>query len=820
MKGHKNLYVYTKSWAMLLLGLLLLASCVDDEFENRLQTTGKNIGFHASYPMNTPNIGKTRSAQIQKDSLLRLASSDSTFSLDVYVEEGIRSHKHSQKAQTRGTQITATGDWKYNVGAYYKKSDDASYNYYFVNHSGGMEFNSNDTEAITPYYWPVNGEMTFFAVAPCDDNNNLSIPNSIDAPTITYTIPEDIAQHTDIMVAQSTIDCPTNDGTIPVSLQFQHLLAAVQFKVGDMQLIQINSLSVSGIKGGTITMTYENDAWSYTSSAENVTYTPIFTTEGTPNVDTSGLPTGTDIAGKSNGLTMLVMPQEIGADATVTIDYKELITGEEKTNQVINLGATAHNWVAGQTTVYTLNIDTDISIEIPTPPDADAHYTRVDMTYNLAELNGIVTDITAYAAWEEDGTNTASEDKRDIALKTELSPTQEQGYFTDELWELSYSVDGDGNKKYTKGSDKGPVHVNSIIGSTSLPIPDGSSGTIYLFLDENDGTTDRNGVLHLVGTVKETNERITIGVGRFKQLCPSWNSDGIGVERFEDEETHPYGFSYDRQVKYINTTAQNLEDIFTNDNPWDDWLGVLWYIFLYWTGAMEEEVIPNIEGMADGFVTKEEYAGFTKTITINYSALNAVKEKTHNSESNEPNSAGLENTRALYNHTGDIDIKDFENQLDEALTGWGKQIISEGNEISDYAAFIALTRNRMRELVTTIVSSEGEDTITEAILHKVGEGGTNNEGDESGEDIIEWYLPSVKEAEGLIESGNTTGTTPTSPLNGTYWSSNAGDDPDPDADNPNGYAYSYTYSNNEYKRSNPSEDRTAELKVRAVRKKP
>jgi hypothetical protein len=125
----------------------------------------------------------------------------------------------------------------------------------------------------------------------------------------------------------------------------------------------------------------------------------------------------------------------------------------------------------------------------------------------------------------------------------------------------------------------------------------------------------------------------------------------------------------------------------------------------------------------------------------------------------------------------------------------------------------------MREVHTIITSSENpEGNQTEqAILHKVNEGiGTGNV-NETGDDIIEWFLPSSNEAISLIETGTGTESTPISPLNGIYWSSTAGVDPDSGT---NGYGYSYTYNNNVYSTNNPTQDRTSELKVRAVRKKP
>ena len=122
----------------------------------------------------------------------------------------------------------------------------------------------------------------------------------------------------------------------------------------------------------------------------------------------------------------------------------------------------------------------------------------------------------------------------------------------------------------------------------------------------------------------------------------------------------------------------------------------------------------------------------------------------------------------------------------------------------------------MREYKTVITTKDGSSEVISAILHREGEGGTDNKGNESGSVIVEWYLPSYEEFLTLKETGTGIETTPISPLNGTYWSSTATDDP---ASGTNGYAYSYTYSNNVYSTYKSNQDRTNELKVRAVRKK-
>lgn len=820
MKGRKNLYLSMVGWAMFLAGALSLSSCVDDELDNGLQTTGKNIGFNASYSRATWEPDQTRSAK-EKTASIRCESSDGDFSVDVTVEDGIRSFQ-SEKNQSRGTQISTVNDqWGYKVGAYFHLPNNGGIKDYFDENTnatkGGYNVTKSTVPEITNYYWPPAGNMQFLAIAPIVDGLNVPTAADIANPTITYTIPENVADQKDIMVANTTVGCPSNTA---VDLQFEHLLAAVQFKVGKMIATQINSLTVSGVKGGTVTMTYdaEENKWSYESTSTDEEYPLIYTSNGHPNINTNGLTEGSYITGNDNGMTMFVMPQDV-KNVVLNINYTEQITGTTHNKEVPLQGA----WVAGKTTTYVLNVIAEtLQIEIPSPPDADAHYVRVDMKYDLSGLDdyageGItISDITAKASWLDDDSNTASSDKQSIYMRTDLTAMQEKGYFTDELWVLEYSVDSDNKKTYKTGSANGPALVSAnILGSETLNLTGMGSGTIYLFLDENDGTTDRNGELKLTATVTQNGEsrQVTLGSGNFKQLAPSWNEYGIGVERYEDEDTYPFGFSYNRVVTYTNSTAE-----------W--YLGQHWIIqgltkfFMWLFGLSMDAVLPDSEGMAEGFVIIDEDndafgAKILKSVTLNYGALNSVKSITSEDE-------GLNNTVALYNYTGAVDLTDLENEIDKSLKistddDWKKNVSTNSSNPTDYAAFIALTRNRMREYRTVITTSEGSSEVVSAILHREGEGGTDNKGNESGAVIVEWYLPSYEESLRLKETGTGIETTPISPLNGTYWSSTASDDP---ASGSNGYAYSYTYSNNVYSTYKSNQDRTNELKVRAVRKKP
>ena len=818
MKEHKKLHATMVSLAMFLAGAFMLSSCVDDELDNGLQHTGKSIGFNASYSRSTWEPDQTRSAKQNVEKSIRLKSSDDDFSIDVTVQDGISSFE-SQQVRSRGTQIsTVNNGWGYKVGAYYHIPNAGIDDYFNENNStGGLRVEESNENKITQYYWPPAGTMQFFAVAPIVDGLNVPTAVTIANPTITYTIPETVADQKDIMVAQHTTTCPSNTA---VDLQFQHLLAAVQFKVGKMIATQINTLSISGVEGGTVTMTYnttENN-WNYECTSTNEDYSLIYTSNGQPNINTYGMSEGSYITGNENGMTMFVMPQDL-SNAVLNINYTEQITGTTHNKQVPLQGS----WAAGKTTTYVLNVIAEtLQIEIPSPPDADAHYVRVDMNYDLSGLNKYagqditISNITAKASWLDDGSNTASSDKQSIYIKTSLTEMQTKGFYTDELWELRYKVDSDNNKTYTKGSANGPALVNSnILGYETLTLTTSDSGTIYLFLDENDGTTDRNGELKLTATVTQngSSRSVVLGSGKFKQLAPSWNEDGIGVERFEDQNVYPYGFSYNRVVTYTNSTAE-----------W--YLGQKWYIqaltkIIMWIfGLSMDAVLPDSEGMAEGFVIIDEGedafgANILKSVTLNYGALNSVKSITSLGN-------GLANTNALYNYTGAVDLTDLEGEIDKSLKittsdDWEKSVSANSTNPTDYAAFIALTRNRMREFKTVITTDKGDSEVTSAILHREGEGGDNKTaGNESGSVIVEWYLPSYEESLKLKETGTGEEKTPISPLSGTYWSSTAGDDPESGT---NGYAYSYTYSNNVYSTYNSNQDRTNDLKVRAVRKK-
>lgn len=740
--------------------IALFTSCSEDmpiDHPNG-DLSGERISFGVSKGASS---WKPDSRALQQTDFLTLPciSDDETFGVSLVVKE-------KAVPLSRGTQFTSADTLKaFDVAAYYYEESN-SYTELFFNE----KVNDGVHTSGKTYYWPREGKMDFMAFAPQDA---LSLPTveTYNGSTINipYTITTEEQNHKDIIVATS-IGLNNKESGLPVSLNFKHLLASVRFKVGEMQFIKINSLTLSGVYGGDVTFIYNKNTNTWTNSVPTTikTYNPDF-------VDTSGLPQGSEIAGNVNNATLFMIPQKLPADAEIRVSYTELLTGNTGTG-IANIGETT--WEAGKDYAYAFNIGTKFDVTIPTPDDQDAHYIMLEMPYEVGALSDYITSIKATARFLDDGSNTSTKSGISLKFKSDLTETQKWGFWTDKQYQETITVDSDGGS-----TSSGVQEVGNIRGDAELSIGDNYSDIIVLFIEENNGTTYRNGELILTATLKNGTD-VVVGQGNFKQLCPNWNNTGIGVERIETSNAmYPYGFDYTRKVNYTNP-----------GNNWS-WLKSIGRLLYSWgaNGAITDD-----EG---GFITierKNDYIlwiqfSYIDKITLNYGALNKVKEVANSSD-------GSVNTRALYNFTGGNDLAQIETDLNNNL-GW---VINQDDDSAipqDYAAFIALARNRMYELKTITKSSGQDDVVShKVLLYK----------DSNGEDIIEWYLPSSTEAQGLVETG--VGSNVITPLNGTYWSSTAGSDTD-------AHAHSFTFNNNTFG-SIKSQPRMDELKVRAVRKKP
>lgn len=233
------------------------------------------------------------------------------------------------------------------------------------------------------YYWPIDKNVQFFGypkeltlVAPVEGANG--------SPTLAFTIGENSAAQTDLVVASQNTAKPA-DGN-KVTLDFKHILAKINFSYKPLDssfTYTISKITITSVKGGKATYTYAADVIDGKWDAGEVVAAgyeyPI--TVAQDAVDEYYTLDST------NGSLML-LPQDV-AGAKIEITYKTTkeINGVVETffngAKTVTLPAES-KWGVGKNIRYKLSlpigadeigIDTDVKdwdVEAPVTPDVDA----------------------------------------------------------------------------------------------------------------------------------------------------------------------------------------------------------------------------------------------------------------------------------------------------------------------------------------------------------------------------------------------------------------------------------------------------------------
>ena len=491
-----KIHQLTASIAAVLLSASLF-SCSSDDFFGKAETNTDGISFGVS----TENGASTR-ANNSADGYtaarytLRSDNSADTLCVRAVVTDGI-GNSANKPATRAAMQTSMYNDFK--VVAEIRENGNIG-GQYFMNETATKSGN-NWVPAHT-YYWPgSNRQLRFLAWAPTDAFQ--AVPNTPNATTLQYTTPTEAKNQRDLVAAATDfMESPANDGTCtPVSLNFKHLCTAVIIKTGEqMTAGTIQSVSLKGIKNsGTYDMV--GSEWTLNNSTADFTISP--------NKETTGAtPNGTDLnAGES---TFMLLPQTLGAASKLEVAFHDNISGKDRT---LSASLDGFEWPMGKTVTYRLSITPEYELKFVTEPTLqDAHYViypikiKVDPTLVDKDKNGKVVG----GGWTLKSTSPK------VTLCKELT----------ELTSLGYWVEEDRGTHTIEGTETGEI-------------------TVYAFLEENITDAERDIVLELSPKKYPfaTSAKFTI-----KQLCPSWNTDGLGCERFEDGK-YPWGFLWDSSMK-------------------------------------------------------------------------------------------------------------------------------------------------------------------------------------------------------------------------------------------------------------------------------
>ena len=199
----------------------------------------------------------------------------------------------------------------------------------------------------TSYFWPGGGRnIRFFAYAPYNwEGIALSGKDVAGTPTITCSVPDDVPDQKDLLVAVSG-EMPGNTSS-SASLTFRHVLTAVRFVTGDDMLAgRITKITLKNVYGKAV-YPVGDTSWRDFCSVKSFSQTP--------DKEVSGLP-GEEITGGVT--TFMMLPQQLPSGASIEIAYTD---GLSSTPRILSASIAGKIWPMGKTITYRIST-TSISV--------------------------------------------------------------------------------------------------------------------------------------------------------------------------------------------------------------------------------------------------------------------------------------------------------------------------------------------------------------------------------------------------------------------------------------------------------------------------
>lgn len=467
-----------------------------------------------------------------------VTSEDNSLSLPLIISQqpGINT---DNVAVTRGEKITeGTKVPRMRVWATYTKEGTKSL--YFVpgadgtqfDASQGLDFERNDAGVYysTPeYMWPGDGTFDFVALANLPEgigNNFVAALNSEgNAPqSFTYTIPEEAESQHDLMIAKA----PGISGgyTASVPMNFSHIMAAVNFKVGSVVAGTIKSITLKGIYNKATYLVNENVWVGHTVENEG-----IFTANigGGVTIDPDYSKDSQSIT--DGAATFMMIPQSLFTGAEIEVQFIH----DEGKEYTLRAAIQGNNWAMNTTTNYLINIDHNYQLQIvPLDNVLDAHYiiTKVEIS-------------SEYPGWR---LAVEANDDADVTiqLEQEVNPMAKQGFWTDKKAEKATNSAGEvyyyATTEYARGT------TEPIFGAAT------SSQIVYVFVPENVSNEIRQITLTLQGlnssAIEEGEPKIlTLSQKPVQWYNPNGKADAssMGLELLIENGQVDWGFCWDNE---------------------------------------------------------------------------------------------------------------------------------------------------------------------------------------------------------------------------------------------------------------------------------
>lgn len=262
--------------------------------------------------------------------------------------------------------------------------------------------------------------MKFFAYAPKGDKAYLLSDKQAGTPTISCTIPADVVNQKDLLVASSG-EISGNSNT-RLNLTFHHALTAVKFVRGDdMTAGTVKSVTLKNVfSRGVYEM--ENEAWREVGTKAS------FSQE--LNISFAG---GSGEAITTEAQTFMMIPQTLPDNAVI-----EMVFNDGNSDRILTGNIAAGVWPMGKTVVYKVSAtstDWTYTLEVTPPQKTDYTFQGGNSGYTVAsykeDSKGKREPVTWNTEFSADGQNWSSAVPDWLAGFTSAGPGGEYGnYYT------------------------------------------------------------------------------------------------------------------------------------------------------------------------------------------------------------------------------------------------------------------------------------------------------------------------------------------------------------------------------------------------------
>lgn len=744
-------------------------SCLKDEIVSMAPSyqDGNKICFGVNTVWEEDQIATRSGSDFgirQGSMMLRSADSSDSLAVGVYVKEGIAS---PSSPATKGTPITTANLADFGVWCTFTNEVETGDNSYFSNLKVTR---ATDTGVCTSdtYYWPGEfSKLSFLAVAPYE--HGMTVENDVMPASFKYKVPSEATEQQDIMIA--TPGKFDGDYGQPVALNFQHLLSAVNVKVGSIPEGTIHSISIKNLYDeGTYSVA--GKSWTFADVSSPVaSFAVDFGTEDT--FATTGETSQSGIQINAANATFMMLPQTLTDDAVLEIVFTHTLTGNKVTLTTAAgvLNTQTSSWVASNTYNYLINIEPDFILNIveESVPISDCHYDMKEIT--ISDDQNVGWTLSSDVDWIKFRVKPA-----DYAANTNYADYE--GYWVEKHTVRNVVV------QVTQNNGEISSDITSDI-TSDYPLYSTLSGTgttnVLVYLYEN-ATSSSGNVRSASLSLKDKNGKVRDDF-RIEQYYPLWNNN-IAFERIEeDKNTYPWGFATQRTVEYSSPSI-------TPSWAESGWGRLIWWLIENYFDRLEAVLL------ADGKTKRGElYATFYNeyyntstnlisefititpsggdgsatwgqnnawTVILNYGNLNNIT----------PDVNGLENSIAILQHSGSVTGSDAETWLSNNLfTQIATNSSSDYASLPETAVYQAVKKNAWNLSTTITTTNSTVNGVPQTpVIETVNNITLANE--------VQWFLPSSSEVATLIQTAcDDDNTNNDEDLTDTYWSSTSSASP-------------------------------------------